>query len=147
MRNMTIGDLAKASGVHLETIRYYERIGLIRKPERTTSGYRSYKAADLERLQFIRCARELGFGIEKVRALLTLQNGSKAPCEQVRGIAQEQIEAIDAKVARLLALRTILVQVVDRCPANPSPTDACPILEYMATCGTSCAPSASCRCD
>ena len=136
MRNMTIGDLAKASGVHLETIRYYERIGLIRKPERTTSGYRSYKAADLERLRFIRCARELGFGIEKVRALLTLQNGSKAPCEQVRGIAQEQIEAIDAKVARLLALRTILTQVVDRCPSNPSPTDACPILEYMATWNT-----------
>ena len=147
MRKMTIGHLANASGVHLETIRYYERIGLIRKPERTAGGHRSYKAADLERLRFIRCARDLGFGIEKVRDLLALQNGTEATCKQVRRIAQEQIEAIDAKVARLLALRALLTQVVGGCPDDPSTTDACPILEYMATCGTSCAPPASCGCD
>src|SRR5215207_5297463 len=133
MRNMTIGDLAKASGVHLETIRYYERIGLIRKPERTTSGYRSYKAADLERLRFIRCARELGFGIEKVRTLLVLQETSDAPCEQARGIAQERIEAIDAEIRQLLEMKETLRRVMEHCLADPSPTDTCPILEYMAS--------------
>src|SRR5688572_21366618 len=85
MWNMTIGDLAKASGVHLETIRHYERIGLIRKPERTPGGYRSYKAADLELLRFIRCARELGFRLEKVRALLTLQNGARRRVNRCAG--------------------------------------------------------------
>jgi MerR family mercuric resistance operon transcriptional regulator len=138
MQKMTIGRLAEASGVHLETIRYYERIGLIRKPERTMGGHWSYKAADLERLRFIRCTRELGFGIEKVRELLALQETSDAPCEQARGIAQEQIEAIDVKITQLLEMKEKLRRVMDHCPADPSPTDACPILEYMASCGNKC---------
>ena len=97
MRKTTSGDLANASGVHLETIRYYERIGLIRKPERTAGGHRSYKTADLERLRFIRCGRELGFGLEKIQNLLALQDAQDATCEQARTIAQEQIKATDAK--------------------------------------------------
>jgi MerR family mercuric resistance operon transcriptional regulator len=114
MRKMTIGDLAKASGVHLETIRYYERIGLIRKPSRAAGGYRLYETADLARLRFIRCGRALGFGLEKVQTLLTLQDAQGGSCEQVRAIAQEQIKALHAKVTQFLWMKETLI---------PSPAD------------------------
>ena len=146
MQKMTIGQLAKASGVHLETIRYYERIGLIRKPPRTAGGYRLYGETELARLRFIRCGRELGFGLEKIQNLLVLQDAQGSTCEQVRTIAHEQIEAIDAKVTQFLRMKEILKRVVEHCPADPSPTDCCPVLDYMAGCRPKCEP-VGCGCE
>ena len=88
MQKLTIGRLAEASGVHLETIRYYERIGLIRKPERTAGGHRFYKAADLEQLRFILCARELGFRIEKVREKRENRDRISPSCDPRQSLRQ-----------------------------------------------------------
>ncbi len=138
MQKLTIGRLAEASGVHLETIRYYERIGLIRKPERTPGGHRSYTTADLDRLRFIRCSRELGFGIEAIRDLLKLSEAGGGACQDVRALAQAHVAAIESRVEQLLRVKETLMRVMDACPADPSPTDTCPILGYMSTCGIEC---------
>jgi MerR family mercuric resistance operon transcriptional regulator len=140
MQRLTIGRLAEASGVHLETIRYYERIGLVRKPPRTAGGYRLYGETDLARLRFIRCGRDLGFGLKKIQDLLILQDAPSATCEQVRLIAQEQIEAIDAKIMQFLRMKETLKRVVKLCPTAPLPADCCPVLNYMADCMEKCEP-------
>jgi len=134
MEKLTIGQLAEASGVHLETIRYYERIGLIRNPPRTASGYRVYETADLARLRFIRCGRELGFEIEAIRKLLALQAAPDASCAQARAVTQAHVEAINTKVKQLLWMKEWLLRVIELCPSDAS-IDDCPILKAMA-CGT-----------
>jgi len=84
MRPLTIGTLAKASGVHLETVRYYERIGLMPKPSRTASNYRNFGPEHVARLSFIRRAREIGFSIREIRELLVLAEPGRAPCAEVQ---------------------------------------------------------------
>jgi MerR family mercuric resistance operon transcriptional regulator len=138
MQRRTIGRLAEASGVHLETIRYYERIGLIRKPERTAGGHRSYTAAALARLRLIRCSRELGFGTEAIRDLLRLSDAGSGTCREARALAQQHVTAIQSRIDQLLLVKDTLLRVMQACPADASPTDACPILDYMSACGATC---------
>jgi len=87
MKPLTIGKLAATAGVNLETVRYYERIKLMPMPARTSSGHRTYEEGHIRRLAFIRRARELGFSIEQIRALLALAEPSRASCTEVREIA------------------------------------------------------------
>jgi MerR family mercuric resistance operon transcriptional regulator len=108
MQSFTIGRLATAAGVNLETVRYYERIKLIPSPARTASGHRAYEETHVRRLTFIRRARELGFSIEQIRALLVLADPSRASCAEVKEIARAHLGAVRAKLDDLRRLEQIL---------------------------------------
>ncbi len=127
---LSIGDLARATGVGVETIRYYERTGLLPKPSRTSGNYRAYYAADLARLGFVRRARELGFPIEDVRALLGLSDRRDRPCEAVDAIAREHLAGVDRRLADLATLRRELAALIEGCSRGTMAE--CRILEALA---------------
>jgi MerR family transcriptional regulator, mercuric resistance operon regulatory protein len=129
MQFLTIGRLATAAGVNLETVRYYERIKLMPPPARTASGHRAYEEGHIQRLAFIRRARELGFSIEQIRALLALAEPSRTSCSEVREIAQTHLDAVRAKRADLARLERILAETIDRCSGEPAPS--CPVLDML----------------
>jgi MerR family mercuric resistance operon transcriptional regulator len=129
---LSIGRVARASGVHLETIRYYERIGLIPAPGRTEGGHRAYETPALRRLAFVRRARELGFSIEEIRALLGLAEPGQRACEEVRIVAEAHLKDVRAKIADLSRLQTILAETVGRC-GKEGPAPSCPVLELLET--------------
>ena len=128
---LTIGRLAKASGVHLETIRYYERIGLLQAPPRTAGGHRLYEDGDRRRLSFIRRARELGFPLEEVRELLKLSEKSDQPCGPVAKLAGAHLEGVREKIADLTRLEAILAKAVAQCETVPT-LENCPVLEMLS---------------
>lgn len=107
----TIGVLSKAAGVNLETIRYYERIGLIPEPARSASGYRLYGDEAARRLAFIRRGRELGFTIEEIRTLLQLAAHPESPCHEADRLVRGHIELVDARIRDLQALRGELLKL------------------------------------
>jgi Cu(I)-responsive transcriptional regulator len=127
---LTIGDLGKATGTKAETIRYYERIGLLPKPPRTSGNYRDYGQAELGRLSFIRRARDLGFSLDQVRALLGLSDDRMRDCADVDRIAEAHLLEVDRKLADLTALRRELKAVIDSCGGG-SVAD-CRIIEALA---------------
>lgn len=112
---MKIGELANATATNVETVRYYEKIGLLPPPARTSSNYRAYGDAHLARLSFIRRARDLGFTLDAVRELLTLSDDKSQSCEAVDGIARVHLNEVDRKIADLTALRTELDRVLGSC--------------------------------
>lgn len=111
----TIGILSRRTGVNIETIRYYERIGLISPPLRTASRRRLFGDDEARRLSFIRHARELGFDVPTIRGLLALQCQPDASCREVSRIARRQLAAVDGRIGRLLALKAELTSMIDRC--------------------------------
>lgn len=130
MRPLTVGKLAKTSGVNTETVRYYERIGLIPKPHRKESGYRQYSQEDVSRLKFILHAKELGFSLKEIRELLELRVEPETNCEEVRGQAELKIADIEKKIADLRRIRTVLMKLATACKKREQ-TDECPILEAL----------------
>lgn len=130
MVGMSIGDLARATGTKSETIRYYERIGLLPKPSRTAANYRSYDIAELARLSFIRRARALGFGIEQVSALLDLADRQDRSCDAVDVLATGHLQMIDSKIADLTALRRELAALIGQCRRGT--IAECRILDALA---------------
>lgn len=112
---MKIGELAKATGTKVETIRYYEQTGLLAAPARTQGNYRSYGSEHLVRLSFVRRARDLGFSIEQVRALLDLSDDRARDCATIDRIASEHLREVDRKIADLTALRRELSAVITSC--------------------------------
>lgn len=138
MRGLTIGKLAEAAGVNLETIRYYERIKLMPLPARTEGGHRSYGVEHGRRLAFIRRGRELGFTIEEIRALLALAAPGRASCAEVRSIAEAHLVDVRAKLADLAKLEGILSDTVAKCSGDASPV--CPILDMLGA-GSASRPS------
>lgn len=112
---MKIGELASATATKVETVRYYEKIGLLPPPARNSANYRAYGIDHLARLSFIRRARDLGFTLEAVRELLTLSDDKTQSCEAVDSIARVHLADIDRKVADLSALRTELDRVIGSC--------------------------------
>lgn len=102
---LTIGRLSKASGVNIETIRFYERAGLLPIPQRTASGYRSYRPEDARRLRFIRRGRELGFSLEEIRELLVLSAHPQEPCASADHMVQEHLSAIETRIRDLQSLQ------------------------------------------
>ena len=112
---MKIGELSKATGSNAETIRYYERIGLLPKPGRTGGNYRDYGSADQERLNFIRHARGLGFDIADIRSLLDLGEHPERDCAEADRIASGHLEAVEQKVAQLERLRGELKRMITQC--------------------------------
>jgi DNA-binding transcriptional MerR regulator len=126
----TIGDLSKVTGTKIETIRYYERIGLLAPPPRTAGNYRAYGDAALGRLSFIRRARDLGFGIDQIRALLSLSEKKKRSCKAVDAIARERLAEVESKLADLVALRCELDSIIRQCGCGTIAD--CRIIEALA---------------
>jgi Cu(I)-responsive transcriptional regulator len=111
----TIGDLARTTGTKVETIRYYERIGLLPAPARTSGNYRAYGLAHLGRLSFIRRSRDLGFPLEQVRALLGLADDREQDCAAVDVIARKHLAEVERKITDLTALRRELRDLIGQC--------------------------------
>ena len=127
---MTIGDLARATATKVETIRYYERIGLLIAPQRTPGNYRSYSSQDLKRLSFIRRSRDLGFSIDQVRKLLDLADQQERSCEAVDLVALQHVTEIDRKIRDLQALRTELERMLKECQGGT--IAECRIIEALS---------------
>ncbi|WP_324740195.1 helix-turn-helix domain-containing protein [Tsuneonella sp. CC-YZS046] len=125
----TIGELGKATGTKVETVRYYERIGLIPKPPRTDGNYRSYGRPELERLSFIRRARGLGFSLDQVRALLDLSDDRDRDCAMVDMVARQHLNEVERKIADLTALQRELAALLQSCSGG-SVAD-CRIIEAL----------------
>lgn len=125
----TIGKLSRATGVKVATIRYYEQIGLMPEPERTTGGQRQYGDTELDRLSFIRHARQLGFSLDAVRELLDLSDHPNRPCQEADAIARRQLRQVEQRMARLEALRTELERMVHECSGGR--TAECRVLEVL----------------
>lgn len=127
---MNIGELTRAAETNAETIRYYERIGLLPAPPRTSGNYRYYSAAHVSRLSFTRRARDLGFSIEQIRALLGLSDQKNQSCEAVDVIAREHLADVKRKLADLTALRRELELLIGQC--SHGTVAECRILEAVA---------------
>ena len=114
-KSLSIGALAKATGTKVETIRWYERVGLLPAPARTSGNYRSYGQAHLGRLSFVRRARDLGFTLDQVRELLLLADQRDRSCKEVDAIARAHLEDVERKIADLQALRRELADIIGQC--------------------------------
>lgn len=135
-----IGEAARHSGCTIETVRYYERIGLVPKLPRTASRYRVYAPADVQRFTFIRRARELGFTLDEIRDLLRLAAGVADPCAQVRDIAASHLGDLRARIADLRKIERLLANAVRQC--ERSKRAECPMIDALSS-GPSAAPTGS----
>lgn len=130
MRLLSIGQVARHSGVSVETVRFYERQGLIEKPRRKESGYRQFPEAVIGRLRVLRRARELGFSLPEIREMFDLGAGGEVPCGEVRRRAEARIDEIDERVRDLEKMRLALEEVVRVCEEK-NPAGPCPFLEAL----------------
>ena len=128
-----IGVAAARSGVKVPTIRYYEQIGLLPKPPRTKSNRRSYEAADLRRLAFIRHARELGFCIDAIRALLTLRDNPDQSCAAADRIARARLDEVERRIDALVVLKAELQRMITACSRGR--VAECRVIEVLANHG------------
>jgi Cu(I)-responsive transcriptional regulator len=140
---LSIGTLAKRTGTKVQTIRYYEEIGILPEPGRTEGGQRRYVEDDLDRLAFVRHARQLGFTLEQIRELLDLSDNPTRSCADVDRIAQRQLKEVEVRIARLEALRKELRRMLQECRRDT--VAECRVLEVLrdhAACLTDNVPDA-----
>lgn len=132
MKSLTIGKVARLAEVGVETVRFYERKGLIDKPPRREPGYRQYPEETVHRLHFIRRAKALGFTLKEIKELLGLRVDllSTATCDAVRKMAEEKIADVHGKIRTLQRMETVLAQLVRDC-RNRAVNSDCPILEVL----------------
>ncbi len=130
MKSLTIGHLAKQSGVNLETVRYYERRGLLPRPPRSATGYRLFPAEAARRLKFIRRAQELGFSLTEIRELLSLRMSRTTTSAAIRARAEAKIADIEAKIRSLESMKKTLRRLTRVCDGC-APVAECPILESL----------------
>jgi MerR family transcriptional regulator, mercuric resistance operon regulatory protein len=128
-QGVAIGELSRLTGVNIETIRYYERVKMLSPPRRTAGGHRVYGAQEARALTFIRRSRELGFGLDEIRALLNLAEPGKASCADVRAIAARHLEDVRAKIADLAKLDRLLAKTIKQCSGKAVPD--CPVLDAL----------------
>jgi MerR family mercuric resistance operon transcriptional regulator len=131
LRGGLIGGVSAQTGVNIETIRYYERIGLLPKPDRTSSGRRLYESSEVARLLFIRRARDLGFSIENIRTLLELTEPTHISCGEFKSVAVSHKQLIDRKIADLSRLSQILSVAISGCSGGDVPD--CPVFDMLVT--------------
>lgn len=124
-----IGELSRLTGVNIETIRYYEKIKMLQPPPRTEGGRRIYGPSETRLLAFIRRGRELGFGLEEIRALLALGAPGKASCADVREIAAHHLDDVRSKIADLRKLERLLAKTIAQCSGTKVPD--CPLLDIL----------------
>ena len=127
--NLTIGKLARQAGVNVETIRYYQRRGLLREPAKPRNGFRQYASDTVKRVRFIKRAQALGFTLEEITGLLALDE--REACSETRGIAAHKLELIDEKIADLSKMKKALLRLVRACDAS-SVGAPCPIIHLLA---------------
>ena len=127
---MTIGKIAKKTALNVQTIRFYERAGLLEAAERTPSGYRQFEENTVERIQFIRKAQKIGYSLEEIRDLLSLRVSEENPCDWVRLMTEVKIAEINEKMRDLRELKSRLERLVGQCVAG-GPEGNCPILESL----------------
>lgn len=130
MTSMKIGEVARQTGVGIETIRYYERKGLLDEPQRRPSGYRQYDETVVARLQFIRRSKELGFTLAEINELLKLWLERETKCCDVRAKARRKIEEIEGKVRSLNRMKRSLQKLIEQCQQRGAMTD-CPLLDGL----------------
>jgi len=129
-RTLTIGALARAAGVGVETIRYYERRGLLPDPPRSAAGHRRYPVGSIDRVEFIRRAKDLGFTLREISELIDLRVEDGAPCAPVEARAREKLARVAKKIEELRRIQASLERLVEACVAN-QPTGECPMLEEL----------------
>ena len=127
---LNIGEAADASGVSAKMIRHYEEIGLISRAGRTVAGYRIYRLADVHALRFVRRARDLGFSLAEIKALLGLWHDQSRASADVRRLARTHIDDLDARIARMQSMRQALERLVAHCHGDARPD--CPILDDLS---------------
>lgn len=128
-QGIAIGELSRRTGVNIETIRYFERVGMLAKPPRTQSGRRVYDRDHVRALGFIRRARELGFAPVEVRAILALGGPGTAGCGEVRAIAAHHLEQVREKMADLARLEALLAATIERCVGDAAPD--CAVMDML----------------
>lgn len=127
---MTIGMLAKATGVGIETIRYYQRIGLMSTPARSYGSVRRYASISVGRLRFIKRAQQLGFTLEEVAHLLRLEDGTR--CNEARELATHKLMVVEQKLEDLHAMREALAKLITACGSRRNAKQRCPLIESLA---------------
>lgn len=130
VRGLRVGELAEAVGVAPDTVRYYEKIGLLPAPARTSAGYRAYSANAVDRLRFIQGAQRLGLSLADIADLLAVRDTGECPCEPAEQLLRRRLADLDAQMARLAALRAEMTSMIDRLPSAgcppPAPGTWCP---------------------
>jgi MerR family mercuric resistance operon transcriptional regulator len=129
MKNLTIGQLAKETGTHVETIRYYERQGLIAEPPRRASGYREFPPEYVDRIRFIKRAQALGFTLKEISQLLALADGS-FDCKDIRKFAEEKVKDIETRIHDLQKIKEVLHELIKKC-LSKGKLSSCPIIESL----------------
>ena len=129
----SIGQLAKKSACKVETVHYYEKIGLMPEPPRTEGGHRVYALPDVKRLNFIRRSRDLGFRIEQVKELLKFIDEPNHYCGEVKAMAMQQARVVQEKIDDLQRLKSALNEMVTHCTSGDKPVDDCPIVDALYT--------------
>ena len=132
MKPLTIGQVARQAGVGVETVRFYERQGLLDEPARKESGYRQYARGVVARLRFIRRAKELGFSLKEIKELLALRVDPTTTCAEVRARAEAKVAAVEAKIQALRKIKRALRRLTAGCSGR-GPVSECPILEALGT--------------
>jgi MerR family transcriptional regulator, copper efflux regulator len=127
---LSIGQLAKRANVGVETVRFYERQGLLAEPERRQSGYRQYQNDTVDRLLFIRRAKELGFTLSEIKELLSLRVDRDKTCADVRKQAEAKIADVESRIESLSRMKQALIKLTQTCGRN-GPTNECPILDAL----------------
>ena len=127
---MRSSEVALQAGVNVQTLRYYERRGILPEPRRSVSGYRSYDTHAVRTVRFIKAAQQLGFSLEEIDSLLELAVGGPRSCDAAKRLATEKIGELEARIARLSAMRDSLRRLADTCDRSPSKRD-CPLLEAI----------------
>ncbi|WP_297185388.1 Hg(II)-responsive transcriptional regulator [uncultured Porticoccus sp.] len=135
VNSLTIGGLAKAAQVHVETIRYYQRRGLVAIPERPPGGIRRYGSADIDRLTFVKTAQRLGFSLDEIANLLRLEDGTH--CQEASALAEDKLRNVREKINRLKKIETALQEMVDRCHVHEGDI-TCPLIASLHTGGRGC---------
>jgi len=130
--SMTIGYLARAAGVNVETIRCYQRIGLVDEPNKPPQGYRRYPASIVDRIRFIKRAQDLGFTLNEITELLSLDNGN---CNEARTIAEHKLNGIQRRIEDLNAMQSALTKLIKTCRKNVDGQSRCAIIETLANSG------------
>lgn len=132
MNHLTIGELAQQAGVGVQTVRYYERLGLLEPPARSASGYRQFDGEAAARLRFIRRAKDLGFTLDQIRQLLALRLKPGATCDEVKPQAEAKLTDIEAKITMLQRMAGVLRRLTDACDGRAGDdVDTCPILQAL----------------
>jgi len=128
-RGYSIGELSRRTGVNIETIRYYEKSGIMPKPDRTEGGNRQFNHEQLKRLSFIKRSRELGFSIAEIRALLDMVDREDFTCGEVHDLTTDHLATVEKKIADLRKLRRVLLDMTAKCSQGDVPD--CPIVDTL----------------